>query len=412
MSPQQHTDINKGGESMTKALKRSLWIEVDLDRLAHNFQAMKQTVGDVKIMPAVKANAYGHGIVECCRTLESCGADYLGVGSIEEGILLRENGVKMPVLIFASNLIPENATYYDKYDLIPTVFRLEQAEAISHAVSRPRKVFVKIDTGRGRLGVNAEEFPAFFMQLRQLPNIQVEGVYSHMCATDWPDEAHPEASEYPMWQYQRFTEAIRGIGDYAKEIPFLQLANTPACIAYPGIRLTGVCPGRAMWGFSPLEKRDGHPELLPPMTALKSRIIHINEVIGGKFGPNGAAKKLDIPRRIGIVAGGVSDGISPRHAKGGYVLVRGKRVPISSAICLEHMILDLTDCPEAEVGDEVVIFGKQGEEEITVPQLLNAWGKTLVEFWTSFTPHISRVYFLNGKVYSITRGDTPERITI
>ena len=142
-----------------------------------------------------------------------------------------------------------------------------------------------------------------------------------------------------------------------------------------------------------------------PMTAMKSRLVHVHEVIGGKFGPGFSAVRLDKPKRIGIVVGGVSDGISPKHAKNGYVLIHGKRVPIASAICLEHMIVDLTGCPEAKPGDEVVIFGRQGEEEITIPSLLKAWDKTLVEFWTSFTPHISRVYRRDGKPVSMTMGD-------
>lgn len=384
-------------------LKRCLWLEVDLDRLAENYRAMKRTVGDVMVMPAVKANAYGHGIVACCKTLEACGANYLGVGSIDEAVLLRKSGVTMPVLVFASNLVPENAEYYIRYQLIPTVFRLDQAQALSEAAKDPVKIFVKIDTGRGRLGINAEEFPSFFEQLRALPNIRVEGVYSHMCAANWPDGSENDA--YPQWQRQRFVDAIRGIGHYAEEIPFLQLANTPASIACPDIRLGGVCPGRAIWGYSPLEERPGHPELSMVMTAMKSRVLHVNEVIGGKFGPGGAAMQVQPPRRIGVIAGGVSDGISPRHAKNGYVLVRGRRVPISSDICLEHTILDLTEHPEVEVGDEVVLFGRQGDEEITIPSLLDAWGKTLVEFWTSITPHVTRVYLRGGKPCGLTAGD-------
>jgi len=390
---------------MKEKLGRSLWLEIDLDRLESNYKALKQMVGDVKIMPAVKANAYGHGIVQCCKLLEECGADYLGVGSVDEAVLLRKNGVQMPILIFASCYIPDVAGVFVEYDLIPTVFSMEQARALSEAADRELKIFVKIDTGRGRLGINAEEFPEFYRQVKALKNLKVEGVYSHMCGSDWPDEKNPAGQEYPMWQYERFCKALEGIGEEAETIPFRQLANTPACIAYPGIRMTGICPGRAIWGFSPLERREGHPELSMPMTALKSRLVHVHEVIGGKFGPGFAAQKLETPKRIGIVAGGVGDGISPRHENGGYVLIHGKKVPIASAICLEHMIVDLTDCPEAKPGDEVVIFGKQGEEEITIPSLLKAWDKTLVEFWTSFSTHISRIYYKNGKPYSMTVGD-------
>lgn len=392
---------------MTEHLKRSLWLEIDLDRLKGNFFALKEMAGDVKIMPAVKANAYGHGIVQCGQVLEECGADYLGVGSVDEGILLRENGVKTKLLIFESCYIPDAARFFAEYDLIPTVFNMEQVKALAEAAKDTMEIFVKIDTGRGRLGINAEEFPGLYKEIGKYPNLKVGGIYSHMCKSDWPDEKKPEEMEYPMWQYERFQNALKGIGEDAQTIPFLQLANTPASIAYPEIRMTGICPGRAIWGFSPLERRPGHPDIKPPMTALKSRILHVNEVTGGKFGPEFSPVKLQTPKRIGIMAGGIGDGISPKHADGGYVLVHGKRVPIASAICLEHTILDLTDCPEAREGDEVVIFGTQGGEEITMESLLEQWGKKREEFWTSFTPHISRVYYKNGKPYSMTCGDVP-----
>ena len=383
-------------------LKRDCWLEIDLDRLRGNFQAMKEMVGPgIKIMPAVKANAYSHGIIACCQELAACGADYLGVGNIDEAVLLRENGVTTPLLIFAGNLVTEVAEWYIRYNLIPTILTVDQAKAISSAAEKPHPVFSKIDTGRGRLGVNAEDFPELFRQVAQLPNIVVEGVYSHMGAADWPDKS----SAYAMWQYERFQKALEGIGDAAETIPFRQLANTPGSIAYPGIRMTGVCPGRAIWGFSPLERREGHPDIQLPMVAWKSRLLHVNNVIGGKFGEKFAAVRLDSPKRIGVMAGGISDGIHPNQAKF-HVLVRGKKVPVASTICLEHTILDLSGCPEAVPGDEVVIFGRQGSEEITMEELRTAWGKDLMSFWTAITPHVQRVYLRGGKPCCVSSGDT------
>ena len=399
-------------EVLKEKLRRSLWLEIDLDQLESNYLALKEMVGSVKVMPAVKANGYGHGIVQCSQVLAECGADYLGVGSADEAILLRENGVRTPILVFESSFIPDMAGVFKEYDLMPTVFNMEQAQALSAVTDKEMKIFVKIDTGRGRLGINAEEFPDFYKKLKELQNLKVEGVYSHMCGAEWPDENCPSRSEYPLWQYRRFCKAMEGIGEERKNIPFRQLANTPACIAYPEIRMTGICPGRAIWGYSPLERREGHPDLAMPMKALKSRLLDIHEVTGGKFGPGFSAVKLDHPRRIGVIAGGVGDGISPKHAASGHVLIRGKKIPIASAICLEHMIVDLTECPEAKMGDEVVLFGSQGNENIPISALLKAWDKTLVEFWTSFSTHISRVYLRRGELYSITSGDIPKRIDL
>lgn len=386
-----------GGHAMTRAC----WLEIDLDRLTHNFLAFKEMVGGkVKIMPAIKANAYGHGIVACAKTLEECGADYLGVGSVEEGILLRENGVKMPILIFASNLIEETAHIYVQHKLIPTILSFSAAQAFSAAADGPAGIFIKIDTGRGRIGINAEDFPALFRDVSTLPNIKVEGVYSHMAAVDWPDVG----AEYALWQYERFTAAMCAIGAAANEIPFRQLANTPGSIALPEIRMGGVCPGRALWGYSPLSPREEHPRLETPLVSWKSRLVHINEVTGGKFGGKFAAVQLKEPKRIGIMAGGLGDGLSPKLSHS-YVLLHGRKCPVASSLSLEHTILDLTDFPEAVVGDEIVILGRQGGEEITLEQRIQEWERTVPAIWTGINPHIDRLYYKNGKRWGVSSND-------
>ena len=386
-------------------LKRACWLEISLDNMRDNFMAYKKMVGDeIKVMPAVKANAYGHGIVACGKELEACGADYLGVGDISEAIQLREHGVEMPLLIFASNNIAEVVDYYIQYNLIPTILTISEAQAISKAAGKTISVFVKIDTGRGRLGVNAEEFPAFFRGITKLPNIHVEGVYSHIAGGGWPGDG----PDYTTWQYERFAAAIDALGEEGQNIPFRQLANTPVGIAYPGIRMTGVCPGRAIWGFSPLERRDGHPDLTYPMLAWKSRLVHINKVCGGKFGEKYAATKLEESKWIGIMAGGLSDGLPEKFAKG-EVLIRGKRIPVASSISLEHTILDLRDLPEAEPGDEVVIIGKQGREEITLDQRIAEWGRGIPSIWVDISSRLARLYYKSGVLHSIWEG---EKLTV
>lgn len=379
---------------------RNCWLEFNLDNLENNFRNFKKMVGpDVLIMPAIKANAYGHGIVPVAKVLEECGANYLGVGSVDEGITLRENGIKMPILIFCSNLIQEVADVYVEYDLIPTIISEEAAQAYAAVAPAGSKIFIKIDTGRGRIGVNAEKFPEFFKTIKALDKLKVEGVYSHMAQANWPDAG----ADYAMWQYERFAKALAGIGEDAETIPFRQLANTPGGIALPEIRMTGVCPGRAMWGYSPLSKRAEHPDLQAPLVAWKSRLAHINEVIGGKFGDNFAATKLTKPLRMGIMVGGISDGISKKIANGGYVLLHGRKCPVGSSISLEHVILDLTDFPDAKVGDEIVIIGKQGAEEIPYTQRMQEWDLPIPKIWTDLNPHMDRLYYRHGKLWAATK---------
>lgn len=385
-------------------MSRFCWLEFNMDHLRNNFMAFRKMAGTgVKIMPAIKVNAYSHGIVACAKILEECGADYLGVGSVDEGILLREQGIHMPILIFASNLIQETADLYVQYHLIPTILSEEAAVAFSAAVSAENKdaiedVFIKIDTGRGRLGVNAEVFPELYRAVKKLGNIHVEGVYSHMAAVKWPDEG----PDYAMWQYDRFQKAMEAIGKEAEEIPFRQLANTPGGIALPEIRMSGICPGRAMWGHSPLTRRAEHPELKAPVVAWKSRLLHVNEVTGGKFGEKYAAVQLKEAKRIGIMAGGLGDGLSPRLA-GGYVLLHGRRCPVASTLSLEHTILDLSDFPDAKPGDEIVILGSQGNETITLEQRMKEWDRTVPRIWTEISPHLDRHYYRNGKLWAASK---------
>nr|WP_106779245.1 alanine racemase [Lysinibacillus timonensis] len=387
-------------------MSRFCWLEINLDNLRDNFMQFRQMVGhDVKIMPAIKANAYGHGIVACGKVLEECGANYLGVGSVDEGILLRENGVKMPILIFASNLVQETANLYAEYQLIPTILSVEAAKAFSDVVSKPSDIFIKIDTGRGRLGVNAEVFANLYREVSKLPNLHVEGVYSHMGAVNWPDLG----PDYAMWQFSRFKSALDALGKDAEKIPFSQLANTPGSIALPEIRMSGVCPGRAMWGYSPLAQRETHPDLKAPLVSWKSRLVHVNEVIGGKFGENHASVQLEEPKRIGIMAGGLGDGISPKLA-GGYVLLHGRKCPVASTLSLEHTILDLTDFPEAQVGDEIVILGRQGEEEITLEQRIKEWECSVPQIWTNISPHLDRLYYRDGRLWAVAKNERFIRI--
>ena len=383
---------------MGLTLHRTCWLEIDLDHIKENFKGIQKMVGDeITVMPAVKGNGYGHGVIMPCKALQEAGAKILAVGSIDEAIKLREAGVTTKILVFASNLVDDVADLYVKYQLIPTVMYQFQAEAISRAAKSTQSVFVKIETGRGRLGINAEECADAVRRMSELPNIFVEGIYSHMPYAGW-DETK---KAYPAWQYSRFKNTMDQLEKYGIHIPFVQLMNTPGCIAYPEFRLTGVCPGRGIWGFSPLEKRGEHPDLQPAMTAWKSRLLIVKDVIGGKFGPNFEAVKLDKPKRIGVAAGGIGDGISALQAKGGCVLLHGKRVPICSPMSLEHMTIDLTECPDAQPGDEIVIMGKQGEEEITKEELMKLWGCSIPYFWTGIPAHLERVYFRDGKPVAI-----------
>lgn len=385
-------------ESYDKHLTRSCWLEINLDAIKHNFLELQRMVGPkVTVMPAIKANAYGHGILEVARTLEKCQVKCLAAGVLHEAIKLRKNGIKSPIMLFVGNNISEVADLYVRYDLMPSVSSISQVEAISNAAgSKMMDIFIPVETGRGRLGINAEELEVFVKHTLEYKNINIAGLYSHMSCPDWPDK-----ESFSQWQYDRFIAAVREVEALGIKIEFLQLANSNGSISRPDMRLTGICPGQSMWGYSTIEERESTPKLMPAIQAWKSKLLCVKETIGGKFGEGFAAIKLDKPMRIGVMAGGMYDGISPLQANGGYVLVQGKKIPVASSICVEHTILDLTECPDAEVGDEVIILGKQGDYEITIKDLMKRWIKSVPELLVSLSYSIPRVYFENGKPQKI-----------
>lgn len=398
-------------EDCVRTLTRSNWVEVNLDAISNNFKQLRKMVGpDVMIMPAVKANAYGHGILESTRVLEEAGADVMGIGSIEEGIALRNYGIKAPLLIFASNTVAEVADVYVKWDLIPTIMYIFQAEAISEAASLAGKedfpVFVKVECGRGRLGINVEEAPPIIERIAGQPHIKLAGIYTHLCDTKWEDQG---GNDYTRWQNERFNAMLDAIERKGIRVPFVQIANTAASIAMPEIWHQGICPGRAIWGYSPLDPRDEHPKLQQAMTAWKTRVILTKDTIGGKFGPGFKNVRLEKPLHIGIIPCGLNDGVDHKNS-GGVVLIRGKRIPIGSSESLEHSILDLSSAPEVEVGDEVVIFGKQGDEEITYKEISKLWDRNLSEWLVGINPNIPRIYFQNGEPVSMAIGYHVERL--
>lgn len=398
-------------EEYVKKLTRANWVEVNLDAIANNFNKLREMVSkDVMIMPAVKANAYGHGILESARILEECGADVMGIGSIEEGIALRNYGIKTPLLIFASNTIADVADVYVKYDLTPTVMYAFQGKAVSEAAAAAGKtdfpIFIKVECGRGRLGINVEEAPPIIEEIAAMPNIKLAGIYTHLCDTKWEDQG---ANDYTRWQNERFSKMLSALEAKGIHPPFVQIANTAASIAMPEIWHQGICPGRAIWGYSPLDPREEHPKLQQAMMSWKTRVILTKDTIGGKFGPGFKNVRLEKPLHIGIIPCGLNDGVDHKNSAGS-VLIRGKRVPIGSSESLEHSILDLSNAPDVEVGDEVVIFGKQGDEEITYKEVSKLWDRNLSEWLTGINPNIPRIYYQGGKAVSIAIGYHVEKL--
>jgi alanine racemase len=358
-------------------------LQVDLAAAAANVRAVRQLVGpDRKIFAVVKADGYGHGAAELGATFLAHGADALGVADLGEGIRLRQRGIVAPIVVYPNSL-PEAAPEALAHGLIPTLVDLESAHAYAQAATGPCDVFVKIDVGLERLGVPAEQAVKTITTMLELPRLRLAGLCAHPHAAADTDPAYAE------WQTARFTAVVdellaRGIG-----VPIRLLAASPFVLRFPQTYLNAVDPGRMLYGItfpgevSPLPLR-------PTLRALVTRVIALKELQPRERFADAAPFPVRAPMRLGVIPMGSADGLAWLHA--GRVLVRGQAAPIVAAPSLEHTRIDLTGVPEARVGDEVVIIGRQGAAEITVAEVAARHGLGLHHVATTVGPRVTRVY--------------------
>ena len=324
-------------------------------------------------MAVVKADAYGHGAVPCARAAVEAGADCLGVGRVEEGIELREKGLQAPVHVLAG-AFPEEIEDLIRYRLAPTLCRESMAEAI-HRAAQARGtrlgVHIKVDTGMGRLGVPPEQLPHLVERIRQLKNLRIESIFTHLATADDPDP------EYTRFQLTRFREALGVLERKGMALPPVHAANSAALLRHPESQLSLVRTGILLYGAltSPhLEpvwegiRSSGTPPLQPVMS-WKSRIIHLNRIPKGSCLSYGKTYKVSRESRIATLPVGYADGL-PRRLSGNLeVLIHGQRAPQVGTICMDLCLVDVTDIPEAREGDTVVLLGEQEGERITVEEM-------------------------------------------
>src|SRR5262245_1622124 len=321
-------------------------LEIDLDAAAANVRAVRQLVGpDRKIFAVVKADGYGHGAAEMGAVFAAHGADALAVADLGEGIRLRRRGIAAPILVYPNSL-PDAAPEAIADGLIPTLVDLEGARACAEAARGPCDVFVKIDVGLERLGVPAEQAAKTIAAMLELPRLRLAGLCAHPHAPDGADPAYAE------WQLGRFTAVVDELEARGIAVPIRLLAASPFVLRFPQTYLNAVDPGRMLYGIVFPGETSPVP-LRPTLRALITRIIALKELTPRERFADLAPFPVAAPMRLGVIPMGSADGLSWLHA--GRVLVRGRAVPIVSGPSLEHTRVDLTEVPDARVGDEVVI---------------------------------------------------------
>jgi alanine racemase len=362
---------------------RPTMLEIDLDAAAHNVRAVRELVGpDRKVFAVIKAGGYGFGAAEMGAVFARNGADWLAVADLTEGIRLRLRGITTPILVYPNSL-PSAAADTLAHNLVPTLVDLDSARAYSEAATGPCDIFVKIDVGLERLGVPAEQAVKTIRAMLDLPHLRLGGICAH------PHADHGDDSSYADWQLARFTGVVDELEAQGVRVPVRLLAATPFVLRFPHTYLNAVDPGRMLYGVI-LPGETSPVPLRPTLRALTTRVIALKELTPRERFADRAPFPVTAPMRLGVVPIGSADGMLWLNA--GHVLVRGHSAPIIGSPSLEHTRIDLTGVPDAAVGDEVVIIGRQGDLEITPAEVASRHGLGLHHVATTVGPRVARVY--------------------
>lgn len=347
---------------------RPAWIEIRKDSLKKNIKSLKGCTEDhVELMGVIKADAYGHGALGVFEVLAEVGVNRFAVVMVEEGIQLREYGVNNPILILGHSPLEDYEDIID-YELTPVIYKITQAEKLNEVAIRKNmkaNIHIKIDTGMGRLGfLPIPESVDDIESISKLTNIRIEGIYSHLATADDID------NPFVYSQLKDFNYVLGELEKRGVIIPLRHLANSAATINYKETHFDMVRPGTSIYGLYPSLKMKLNPTVkLEPAMSIKAKLVHIKKINKGdslSYGRTFIAKRDSI---IGVVPLGYVDGVFRKLANKGSVLVAGKRCPIVGTICMDQLMIDLTDLGNVEAGDEVVILGRQGNEVISAEEI-------------------------------------------
>ena len=370
---------------------RPTWAEVDLGRLRENFRSIKAFCGaDILYMAVIKANAYGHGATRCARILEAESADWFGVATMEEGVELRQAGITRPILILGG-IWPGQEIHFRNFDLTPLIFTMDQAERVNNdarSASMTTRVHVKIDTGMNRIGFRPEQASEAATRMAELNYIEVEGVMTHFAAADMVSE-----SKFSNQQISIFHSAVDAFLCAGHRPKIIDLANSPAAVAYPHSRAKLVRIGGLLFGVTGdlIPKIIDQPELKPVMS-IYSKIAMMKVVPKGESVGYNRTFTAERDSLIATVPIGYNDGYDRSLSNKGEMIVRGTKVPVVGRISMDWTTIDVTEVPEARVGDQVIVLGAEGQRSITAEDIARTVGTISYEVTCGIGPRVPRIY--------------------
>lgn len=386
---------------------RPVWAEVSLSALARNFQAIRDYINPAsekrktprKVLSIVKGNGYGHGGAQTAKALEQDGSDWFGVASSGEGVEIRKAGVRKPILVLGG-FWPGEEKILLEYKLTPAIHRCEQLLSFEAAAVKLRKknvpIQLKIDTGMNRLGILPDEMDCFARQLAKCPHLALGGVFTHFASSEVLVDLRP--GPQTRLQMERFYSAIDRLRALRIDPGILHLANSAAIAALPETWADMVRPGALLYGyhpgFDPPELRTKFEAALPlhPVMSLRTRVINLRSIAAGDGVGYNASWVAERPSRIAILAAGYGDGIHRSLGNRGSVIIRGQCAPMRGIISMDVTMADVTDIPDAALGDIATVYGTVGQEVYPANVIARSIGTVTSDLLSGVSQRVPRFY--------------------
>lgn len=376
-----------------------IYARIDLDALKYNVDGIKKCKADgAMLMGVIKADAYGHGAKIFAHELDEMGFNWFAVATVDEGIELRRDGIRKPILVLGYTC---EAQYPDmvKWDITPTIYSYEMAEAFNAAAEAAGKIadiHIKIDTGMSRIGfLPGKESLDEIEKISHLENLRIQGMFTHFACADMRDKAHVDG------QIAKFHEMIDGVKRREIPVEIFHCSNSASIMELQSEHMNMVRAGIILYGLYPSHEMEEERLPLKPVMSLHSHVVHVKEVPAGVTVGYGATYVTKGPTRIATVPVGYADGYPRVLSNRASVLIRGHRAQIIGRICMDQFMVDVTDIPEVADGDVVTLIGKDGQEMLSVEEISEMAGSFNYEFVCDVSRRVPRVYMKNGKTIGI-----------
>ncbi|EPY2271904.1 alanine racemase [Clostridium sporogenes] len=377
---------------------RAVWAEIDLDNLQHNLKEIKKICGNKEVIGVIKANAYGHGAMEIAPTLLENGVSRLAVAVLSEAMELRMSGVKESIMILGYTPWTLGDMLLDN-DIEQSVYSYNDALELSRIAVLKRKILkihIVVDTGMGRIGfLPTKESVENVYKISKLPNIKIEGVFSHFSSADELDK------DYTLYQMNKYNQFINKLEEKNIQVPIKHIANSAAIIDLESTHLDAVRAGIIMYGYYPSNYVLRNNIKLKPVMSLKTSIVHIKKVSSGEYISYGRTFKTEKESIIATLPIGYADGYNRLLSNKGKVIVNGKLAPVIGRVCMDQCMIDVTSIEDLKVGDVVTIMGEENGVSYTAEDIASEIGTISYEVICNVNKRVPRVYKKDGKIINV-----------